>query len=507
MMSRVHLIGIGGAGLSAIATVLLQQGYTVSGSDQQASATTERLAQLGATIFIGHRPENLDDRRPIRHSPLRGSQGRPPTHSTLPPPGVAGQATNRPSQIPDPIPHIPDHRSQTIDLVVISSAIPPDNPELVEARQRGLKVVKRAEWVGQMMQGRVGIAVAGTHGKTTTTAMIAFILQQAGHEPTYIVGGFVPQLDTNAAAGQGDAFVIEADEYDYTFLGLRPEIAVVTIVEWDHPDIFPSPLALKHAFEDFVRLVPAHGQLIGCGDDLGALEAMRRGIAPITTYGLGPENDWQAVEVRPNQRGGHDFRVNRLTVLPSPRFTVSLAVPGLHNVNNALAALIVAQQRGLDLAQAAEILGEFRGVGRRFELKGEVKGITVIDDYAHHPTEIRATLAAARTRFAGRSLWAAFQPHTFSRTLALLDDFAHAFTDADHVIMVDIFPSREIDQGQIKSIDIVDRMRHPDARYIGPLAEAAGYLATQLVPPAVLITMGAGDSYKIGEWVLESLGN
>ncbi len=487
-MPRIHLIGIGGAGLSAIATVLLQQGYTVSGSDRQASAATERLAQLGATIFIGHRPENLDDRRPL----------------------TADRQVSA-----------TDNGQQAIDVVVVSSAIPPDNPELLEARRRGLRVVKRAEWLGQMMQGRVGIAVAGTHGKTTTTAMIAFILQQAGYDPTYIVGGFVPQLNTNAAAGQGETFVIEADEYDYTFLGLRPEIAVVTMVEWDHPDIFPSPQALKHAFEDFVQLVPAHGRLIGCGDDLGALEAIRRGSVPITTYGLGPENDWQAVEVRPNRRGGHDFKINRLPAalwsepepkvpygqneVSPPRLTVSLAVPGLHNVNNALAALIVAEQQGVDLAQAAEILGEFRGVERRFELKGEVNGITVIDDYAHHPTEIRATLAAARTRFAGRPVWAAFQPHTFSRTLTLLDDFANAFTDADHVVIVDIFPSRETDQGLVKSADIIERIRHPEARYIGSLAEAASYLAAHLAPPAVLIIMGAGDSHRIGEWVLERL--
>jgi UDP-N-acetylmuramate--alanine ligase len=471
-MPNIHLIGIGGAGLSAIATVLLQQGYTVSGSDKQASAVTVRLAQLGATVFIGHHPENLD-RRPQSAKPPRGTTDR----------------------------------QKTIDAVIVSSAVPSDNPELVEARRRGLRVVKRAEWLGQMMQGRVGIAIAGTHGKTTTTAMTAFILQQAGHDPTYIVGGFIPQLNTNAAAGRGDVFVIEADEYDYTFLGLRPEIAVVTIVEWDHPDMFPSAQAFKQAFVDFVQLVPGHGLVVGCGDDLGVHEVMRRATAPITTYGLGPENDWQAIEVQPNQRGGHDFKVKRLPE-PSPvsrRLTVSLAVPGLHNVGNALAALIVARQRGIDLLQAAEILSEFKGVGRRFEIKGEVKGITVIDDYAHHPTEIKATLAAARTRYAGRPIWAAFQPHTFSRTLALLDDFAHAFADADHVIIVDIFPSRETDQGLVKSADILERMSHPEARYIGPLAEAVDYLAEHLAPPAVLVTMGAGDSYKMGEWVLERL--
>ncbi len=451
-MPHIHLIGIGGAGLSAIATVLLQQGYRVSGSDRQASPATERLTQLGATVFIGHRVKNLD--------------------------------------------------VGPIDTVVISSAIPADNPEWVEAQRRGLPVVKRAEWLGQMMRAKVGVAVAGTHGKTTTTAMIAFILQQAGQDPTFIVGGFIPQLETNAAAGRGDTFVIEADEYDYMFLGLRPEVAIVTIVEWDHPDMFASPQVLTRAFEDFVRLVPPGGLVIGCGDDPGARRVIEQATAKTSTYGLRPENEWQAVDIQPNQRGGHDFKIKRGGELT--KVAVSLAIPGLHNVGNALAALIAANRCGVELTQAAELVGQFTGVGRRFELKGEINGVTIIDDYAHHPTEIKATLAAARTRFAGRPIWAAFQPHTYSRTLALLDDFAGAFADADHVIIVDIFASRETDQGLVKSTDILARMSHPDARYIGSLAQAADYLAAHLTSPAVLVTMGAGDSYLIGERLIKN---
>jgi UDP-N-acetylmuramate--alanine ligase len=232
-MPNVHLIGIGGAGLSAIATVLLQQGYTVSGSDMQASSMTNRLAEMGARVFIGHKPENLPD---------------------------------------------------DLDTVIISSAIPRDNPELVGARQRGLVIAKRAEWLGQMMQDQVGIAIAGTHGKTTTTAMAAFMLQEAGQDPTYIVGGFVPQMDSNAAAGKGNVFVIEADEYDHTFLGLRPTVAVVTVVEWDHPDIFPTPQHLTQAFTDFVRLAPLNGLVIGCGDDPGAYQVIEQATARVATY-------------------------------------------------------------------------------------------------------------------------------------------------------------------------------------------------------------------------------
>jgi UDP-N-acetylmuramate--alanine ligase len=343
--------------------------------------------------------------------------------------------------------------------------------------------------------------------------MLAYILQQAGQDPTYIIGGFVPQLDTNAAAGQGNSFVIEADEYDYMFLGLRPEVAVVTIVEWDHPDMFPTPQALTRAFADFVGLVPPHGLVIACGDDPGARQvtgathfqsASHLERPKITTYGLRSENEWQAVDIQPNRRGGHDFKIVRQAAI-LPNVTVSLAVPGLHNVCNALAALIAAERRGVEPARAAEIVGQFTGVGRRFELKGEIGGVIVIDDYAHHPTEIKATLAAARARFTGRPIWAAFQPHTFSRTLALRDEFAGAFDEADHVILVDIFASRETDQGLVKSSDILARMSHPDARYIGSLSETADYLATYLTPPAVLVTMGAGDSYLIGEKVLERL--
>jgi len=454
-MSKIHLIGIGGAGLSAIATVLLQQGYQVSGSDMQPSPVTERLQKMGATVFIGQQPENLN------HRP---------------------------------------------DVVVVSSPIAPTNPELVAANRRGLTVSKRAEWLGQMMQGNVGIAVAGTHGKTTTTAMTAFILQQAGQQPTYIVGGFIPQLSTNAAAGQGQAFVIEADEYDYTFLGLRPKIAAVTIVEWDHPDIFPTAQDLARAFVDFVQLLPADGLLVGCGDAPGVQGVLRHSRARVVTYGLEPANTWQAVDLKPNRRGGYSFKVVQSHAPDRPAAAVSLAVPGKHNVLNALAALVVADTQGVALPQAAKIVGQFQGVGRRFEQKGEVNGITVIDDYAHHPTEIKATLAAARTRFGQRPIWAVFQPHTFSRTAALLEDFVGAFTHADHVIVVDIYASRERDEGLISSRDVVEKMTHPDARYIGPLTGAADYLSTHLAPPDVLITLGAGDGDQVGAWVLEKLG-
>jgi UDP-N-acetylmuramate--alanine ligase len=336
--------------------------------------------------------------------------------------------------------------------------------------------------------------------------MIALILRDAGLAPTFIVGGDIPQLGTNAAAGLGDVFVIEADEYDHTFLGLRPEIAVVTVVEWDHPDCYPTPEAMVEAFRQFVQLVPSQGLVIACGDDPGAASVLATGgpaKASLRRYGLNEDNDWRAVEVRPNAHGGYDFEVQ---VRRTSMGTVSLAVPGIHNVKNSLAALAVADRLDVPFDRAAATLAGFTGVGRRCEVKGEVRDILVIDDYAHHPTEIRATLAAARTRYPGRSIWAVFQPHTYSRTRALLDDFAAAFGDADHVVVVDIFPARETDDGSVNSRDIVARMKHPDAHMIGPLEEAVGYLAGRLRPGDVLITLGAGDGYRIGERILEVEG-
>jgi UDP-N-acetylmuramate--alanine ligase len=457
---HIHLIGIGGAGLSAIATVLLEQGYTVSGSDLRASPTTERLARLGATVHIGHAAANLGD----------------------------------------------------ADLVVVSSAVPVGNPEVAEAQRRGVPVVKRAEWLGQMMAGKRGVAIAGTHGKTTTTAMIALVLRDAGLDPTFIVGGDIPQLGTNAAAGKGDVFVIEADEYDHTFLGLRPEIAVITVVEWDHPDCYPTPESMVEAFREFVALVPSEGLVVGCGDEPGAAtgvlaasnSAPRRQDAMLITYGLDMNNDWHAVELRPNTGGGYDFAVNRES---EQLGNVPLAVPGVHNVKNALAALVVADWLGVPFDQARTTLAGFTGVGRRFEIKGEAGEVLVVDDYAHHPTEIRATLGAARARYPNRPIWAVFQPHTYSRTRALLDDFASAFADADHVVVLDIFPAREVDDGSVSSRDIVARMAHPDTHYVGPLDDASDFLANRLRPGDVLITLGAGDGYRVGEMVISEIGS
>jgi UDP-N-acetylmuramate--alanine ligase len=451
-MTHVHFVGIGGAGLSAIAGLLLDEGVTVSGSDAAPSAFAAALAGRGARIVIGHAPANVEG----------------------------------------------------ADQVVVSSAVPADNVEVLAAHERGIPVLKRAEFLGGLMADRLGVAVAGTHGKTTTTGLIALMLDRGGLDPSFIVGGWLADYGTNARAGRGP-LVVEADEYDRTFLGLRPSVAVVTNVEHDHPDCYPTLAEMQEAFREFVSRLPADGLLVACGRDPFArkLVAERReaGGAAVQ-YGLRREDDLRADSMQLNGAGGTDFLVVQAGV------TLGLArnrLPGEHNVLNSLAALAVAMHLGVGFNDARNALADYRGAGRRFEVKGEAAGVTVVDDYAHHPTEIRATLAAARQRFGARPLWVMFQPHTYSRTRTLLADFAASFTDADHVVVVDIFRSREADDPALSAADVVRRMRHQDARYIPALTDAGHYLLEHLQPGDVLLTLGAGDGYVVGQQVLEEL--
>lgn len=452
-MKHFHLVGIGGAGLSAIARVLLESGQLVSGSDEQETEFTARLRASGVRIFIGHAAQN-----------------------------IAGA-----------------------ELVLVSSAVASANPEVVAAVQAGLPVVKRQDFVGGMMAERVGLAIAGTHGKTTTAALTAYLLSRAGQQPSFIVGGLISDLDTNARHGTGLPFVVEADEYDRMFLGLRPTVAVVTNVEHDHPDCYPTFAEMQAAFDEFAALVPAQGVLIVCNDDAGAralAQSARKRGTRVVTYGLQTGADWRAELLQPNSAGGCDFLVShagRELGLARTRLA------GDHNVCNALAALAAVDYCGVPFATALPALRAFRGVGRRFEVKGEVHGITVVDDYAHHPTEIRATLASARQRFPGRPLWAMFQPHTYSRTRALMANFASSFGDADHVVVSDIYSAREASDAALSSADLIGAMQHADARYVGGLEAAAHTLAQRMRPGDVLLTLGAGTSHKVGELVLAEL--
>jgi len=453
--AHIHLVGIGGAGLSAIATIILERGYRVSGSDLRDTATTARLAEAGARVYIGHE---------------------------------AGQV-------------------EGADLVLISSAVPPDNPELQAALRRGIPVVKRAQFLGALMRGRTGIAVAGSHGKTTTTAMIATTLLAARLDPDFIIGGTLPGLERNARAGRGGYFVIEADEYDRMFLGLRPQIAVVTNVEWDHVDCYPTPEDLLQAFRAFVDQLPRDGLLVACIDDPVARElAAERASArrPVTTYGFGWQAAWQARILVANREGGTDCQIwhhgQQVT-------TLRLSIPGRHNVLNALATFAVADHLGIHPEITASNLKNFAGVRRRFELKGMMYDIIVIDDYAHHPSEVKATLAAARQRYPERVIWAVFQPHTYSRTRALLEAFADCFAEAEHVLVTDIYAARERDTQGVHASQLAELAgrKHPDVRYVGGLDDAVKTLLEELRPGDVLLTLGAGDGYQIGERVLAAL--
>ena len=454
-MTRVHFVGIGGAGLSAIAQVLLESGDVVSGSDMVLSPFAQALAARGAQVYLGHAAEQLDG----------------------------------------------------AELVIVSSAVPADNVEVLAARARGVPVLKRADFLGRLMEGRLGIAVAGTHGKTTTTGLIAFLLDRAGLDPSFIVGGWLADFGGNAHAGHGRPFVVEADEYDRTFLGLKPGIAVVTNVEHDHPDCYPTLKDMQEAFRAFVDLLPPDGLLVGCAHDAFVhrmVDERRAAGRPALLYGLHRDDHYRADSLQTNGAGGYDFLVVK------DGETLGLArnrLPGEHNVLNSLAALAAADRLGVSFNDARNALAEYRGAGRRFEVMGEARGVTWVDDYAHHPTEIRATLAAARRRFTGRPLWVMFQPHTFSRTRALMTDFATAFADADHVVIVDIFRSREAPDPDLSAADIVRRMNHPDARHIPALEDAARNLSERVRPGDVLLTLSAGDGNLVGRRVLEILGN
>jgi UDP-N-acetylmuramate--alanine ligase len=336
--------------------------------------------------------------------------------------------------------------------------------------------------------------------------MLASVLLAARQDPTFIVGGQIAHLGTNARAGEGP-FVIEADEYDRTFLGLRPTMAVVTNVEHDHPDCYPTRDEFVAAFEAFVDLMPPDGALVVCDDDAGARALGQRSGAQgqrVLRYGLAEDADWRATNAQPNGAGGCDYVALAGGELKG---LVRLRMPGTHNVLNSLAVLAVADALEVPFEATTQALRDFRGIGRRFEIKGVANGVTVVDDYAHHPTEIRATLAAARQNYPGRRIWAMWQPHTFSRVRALLDDFATAFADADHVVVAPIYAAREKDDLGLNSAGIAARMEHADARTAASLDEALAFLESGVRPGDVVLTLGAGDGDTVGERLLEKLGS
>ncbi len=446
---HIHFIGIGGAGLSALAHVMLGRGFVVSGSDPAApNEATDSLEKLGARIFSGHDAQN-----------------------------IAGA-----------------------DLIVATSAAPSDNPELVAAHDQRIPVLKRREFLREVTRGYDVIAVAGSHGKTTTTAMIATILENAGSDPTVVIGGTVPSWNANARVGKSNWFVMEADEYDYAFLGVEPKIAVLTNVDYDHPDLFPTREMYQNVFAEFLKQTRDDGVVVVCGDERAATRVAKASGKTMLCYGFDAENDWRAVNVYANEWGGNDFEIffeNAFAV------SASLQVPGQHNVLNALAALIAANVANVKRETSIATLEKFSGVGRRFEIHGSFNGATLVDDYAHHPTEIRATLRAARQRFADARLVVLFQPHTFSRTRALLDEFVNAFEDADEILITEIYAARETDDSGLSSRELVEQM-NKRARYVETLEEAEKMLRAELRAGDVLLALGAGD---VNQVTAELVGN
>ncbi len=456
---HVHFIGIGGTGLSAIARVLLESGYVVTGSDRAMSPLAKNLQAEGVRVEVGHQSENI-----------AGAQ-----------------------------------------LVVRSSAVPDDNVEVLAAEKQGIPVLKRSEFLSSLMEGHFGIAIAGTHGKTTTTAMIAWMLIFLQEDPTYIAGGVLKNTRTNAHAGQGQAFVIEADEYDRMFLGLKPKLAVITNIEHDHPDCYPTEADFFAAFDEFASQVGSDGTLVVCANDQGAARlgqiAKKRG-QKVFTYGIrdsknGSANvlaDYIAESITFNPSGGMSFTVtcNLMGSNFELNHAINLQLAGRHNVQNALAALVVAHQMQLPVERAGKALSAFRGTGRRFDVRAEVSGITIIDDYAHHPTEIRATIAAARMRYHASQLWVVWQPHTYSRTRLLYNDFAAAFEQADHVVVTEIFAAREQQpEDGFSSKQIVATMNQRETRYMADFSQITSYLVENMRHGDVLLVLSAGDADQI----------
>ena len=452
-MKHIHFIGIGGAGLSAIARLLLEMGYQVSGSDRILSPLAQELSIAGIQVFEGHHAENIT-----------GS-----------------------------------------DLIVRSSAVPDDNPEVIAARAADIPVLKRSEFLAQLLEGKTEIAIAGTHGKTTTTAMTAWVLTSLGQEPSYIIGGVSKNLNNNAHAGSGKFFVIEADEYDYMFLGLRPSLIILTNVEYDHPDCFPTLADYNQAFKEFIGRLQMYGTLLVCRDDLGAYALMSAVPAnyKIYSYGLSPEADFRAHNLRLNPSGGFSFIVSSRKTKEALA-VISLQVPGEHNVRNALGVFTAAHLLGFSADKTALALNQFSGTKRRFDIQGEAYGVVVIDDYAHHPTGITATLAAARSRFSGRRIWAVWQPHTYTRTRVLMKEYLAAFSSADCVLITEIYAARE-KQNVFSSQVIVDQISHPAASYAQTLEAAVAYLLENLKPGDVMLVLSAGDADQISAAVLAGL--
>jgi UDP-N-acetylmuramate--alanine ligase len=453
-IKKLHFVGIGGIGMSGIAEILLDQGFKVSGSDRALSEVTERLQKLGAIIVEGQRAENITD---------------------------------------------------DVDTVVYSSAVQPDNPEIIEAQRRKIPIVRRAEMLAEVMRLKYGIGIAGTHGKTTTTSMISLVLMEGELDPTVIVGGKLSGLGgTNARLGKGEFIVVEADEYDRSFLSITPTIAVLTTLETDHLDCYRDLEDIKNAFVQFAQKVPFYGFIVLCLDEPALLDIMQHlNKKKIVTYGLNPQADVQAVDIH--------YKENTTTytlIRGSEEFgTIKLQVPGKHNIQNSLGAIAVGLELEISFTKIKLGIEKFTGVYRRWEKKGEAAGITLYDDYAHHPTECKATLSGAKSGWRRRVV-CVFQPHLYTRTRDFYEDFGKSFLLSDVLIVTDVYPAREEPIQGITGELIANAAKqfgHKEVYYIPDKKQVPAFLRNIFKSGDIIVTMGAGDIWKYGEEFMKQI--
>jgi UDP-N-acetylmuramate--alanine ligase len=449
-VKRVHFVGIGGAGMSGIAEVLLNLGYDISGSDLSANATTQRLAALGATVFKGHAAAQ-----------------------------IAGA-----------------------DAVVVSTAVKADNPEVIAAREKHIPVVPRALMLAELMRLKQGIAIAGTHGKTTTTSLAASVLAEGGLDPTFVIGGRLTSAGSHARLGAGEFIVAEADESDASFLHLQPVLAVVTNIDADHMETYEHSMdKLKQAFVDFIHRLPFYGMAVLCQDDANVSAIMGRITKPVTTYGFAPESQIRAVDVRHDGGRMRFHALRSANGSPAADLAVTLNLPGLHNVQNALAAIAVGMEVGVPDEKIVKALADFKGVGRRFQRHGEVAlpgggRYTLVDDYGHHPAEMAATLAAARGAFPGRRLVLAFQPHRYTRTRDCFEDFVKVLSAADALLLTEVYAAGEAPivaadgRALARAVRVQGKVEPVFVEAIGALPDAIRGTARD---GDVVLTMGAGS--------------
>lgn len=447
---HIHFIGIGGISMSGLAEILLEENFTISGSDAKESPLTRMLEEKGAKIYYGQRASNIKD---------------------------------------------------SVQVVVYTAAIHPDNPEFACACDKGLPMLTRAQLLGQIMRNYdTSIAVAGTHGKTTTTSMISHILLEGSCDPTISVGGILPAIKGNIRVGQSETFLTEACEYTNSFLSFFPKISVILNMDADHLDFFKDIDDIRRSFRRFAELLPADGTLIINADTPKYEEIIRKLPCHVITYGLESNADYTATDITYDSFGHGTFTALKNGV---PIGTYRLQVPGIHNISNALASIAVGELLSLSEEVISRGLNSFCGTDRRFQYKGEVGGVTIIDDYAHHPTEIEATLHAAKN-YPHKTTWCVFQPHTYTRTKALLTEFARALTLADHVVLADIYAARETDNLGISSEDLRQRIAElgTPCEYFPTFDEIENFLLENCTQGDLLITMGAGDVVNIGEHLL-----